>query len=317
MDLQRSTLIIVEQISFRSLAPRRGNRSPYMDHALIEERLQQLDEIAPLITGLVRAGALAARGAAAVGRGVAAVGRGAASAGRAAAQTGAKLGQSAQRYGSQAIQKTGQFIDKARATGQQAASKVSDLGQRARQGFDKARESYKTAKDGYEKYKQLKGADGSDVDHPVNGVGRGANPPFADGDADFRSLARPAGADVPGAGAINMLRTRLNLKPNDPEVPTRRKFSGDAKEGSTALPPPAQSIRARSQDGEPESGEPRERSAVEGGAKTHGGGPARGPRGAHLVGDDSKCVTPRTKTSTSRSPQGTKRCNTQTPGRAH
>ena len=44
MSDQRTKLLLVDQTSFSSLAPKLGSRSPYMDHQLIESRLQDLDE---------------------------------------------------------------------------------------------------------------------------------------------------------------------------------------------------------------------------------------------------------------------------------
>ena len=131
-NLDRSRLILVDQMMFEELIPRRGHRHPYMDHELIESRLRQLDEIAPLLMGLARGAAMAGRGAMAVGRGVATVGSKAAQAGRAAGQATVRAGQKGVELGRKGVEL-------------------------AKQGVEKGREVGGKVKQGYEKVKEIKG----------------------------------------------------------------------------------------------------------------------------------------------------------------
>jgi len=54
--IERTRLLLVDQTTFSSLAPKMGERSPYMDHRLIESKLLRLDEIVgSLIRGVTKA----------------------------------------------------------------------------------------------------------------------------------------------------------------------------------------------------------------------------------------------------------------------
>jgi len=271
MTSQRTKLLLLDQTSFVSLAPKRGARSPYMDHQLIEENLQQLDEIFPAIAmGIARAAALGARAGAAVGRGAAAVGRGAAAVGRGAAS----VGRGAVKLGKQGV------------------AKGKEIGGNVKQGVEKVQD----LKDKFDKVK-----------------------------GQIDQLRRKGGEDGP---------------------PTQRKLPGDDRPGPTSTPPPAQVERPKADKGGvpgPPSSVTAPSLAVIGGTtatakaspspspipppsaaigeapkaeKVQGGGPSVGPRAATLVGTGGQCPSPRTKTSVHGSPEGTKRCNVQTPGRA-
>ena len=130
---RRTKLLLVDQTTFVSLMPKMGDRSPYIDHWYVEQRLQQLDEFAPLIAAGARAAQLAARAAPAVGRGLASAGRFAAKAAPYAQRAGAAIGRGASKiapYAQRAGAAIGRFTGKAgQAAGKVGAEVAKDTAQ--------------------------------------------------------------------------------------------------------------------------------------------------------------------------------------------
>jgi hypothetical protein len=135
-------LILVDQTSFVSLLPKMGDRSPYIDHWYLEQRLQQLDEFAPLIAAGARAAQLAARAAPVVGRGIAAAGRGIATAASKAAPLAQKAGAAISSAGSKFVSKAAPLAQKAGAAigsaGSKFTAKAAPIAQRASAAISRA-----------------------------------------------------------------------------------------------------------------------------------------------------------------------------------
>ncbi len=333
VDLHRSTLIAVESMSFSALGPRMGSRHPYMNNALIEARLQQLDEFAPLIAGAARLGALAARGAAAAGRGLATAGRtaaqGATRAGQATARGVRAAGTSLQRAGQavgqraqQAARTTGQFVDRAKAAGQQMASRSREFATRAKDQYgkfkdlkdkvqqadpaerekmltdlgDKAKEKldqFRQSSTGQSAEKATQKVGSSKLGQTVAGVTTGV--------ATGAALGGEASGRPTGVTAHELPNARKDITTRPPGVVGGHAQSSSAPKSSSDSEHPAPGVTSVHPSPDARSGSP---------------GTTRGPRGATRVPAGGKCPSPRTKTSTDGA-GGEKRCNDQTPGRSH
>ncbi len=257
MQVERTSLLLVDQISFSSLTPRLGDRSPYIDHWYLEHQLHRLDEFIQAIVPLAtRAGA--------------ALGRGAAKARTAAAPALRRASQWTRKAGSDAL-----------AKGRNVASR---------------------AKAGYQRVKQVAG----DVQKfRKSNVGHAA-------ERQVKDLAKRDTLSGDGDQATKPPVAPVSPPAHDGKPKFDTATTGDKAEPSPDVPGGDEKAVAKAGSEAP---------STQGGAgpdpKPPSGGSDRGPRGAVIAKVGDQCPSGRNKTSVDGSQEGTKRCNDQTPGRAH